>query len=214
MDSCLRRVENRNAGAVRCERPPKIGVGDCVEASQLSSSSLDDVDRCENELTAGAPFCDRAHARREDGASHAAVDQRAGRDLLRGAARDRNTHQTWTASRFAPVDDRGTRPGSGARRADPDGAIAAYSLSFGDAHSTDLVTSLTASHAYPTGTFTANVYVLDNGGAVAVRTATVTVTNMLPVATFTYRVQRRNGLTVLKTPVRAPQANAFCERLK
>jgi Tol biopolymer transport system component/PKD repeat protein len=70
--------------------------------------------------------------------------------------------------------------------ADPDGTIAAYSLAFGDGHSADLTTSLTASHAYATGTFTASLYVRDNGGAIAVRTTTVTVTNMLPVAAFTY----------------------------
>jgi len=70
--------------------------------------------------------------------------------------------------------------------ADPDGRIAIYSLSFGDGHSTSLTTSLTASHAYATGTFNATLYVRDNGGAVAVRTTTVTVANILPVATFTY----------------------------
>jgi PKD domain len=69
---------------------------------------------------------------------------------------------------------------------DPDGTIAAYSLSFGDGHSADFTTSLTASHTYATGTFAATLYVRDNGGAVAIRTTTVTVTNMLPVATFTY----------------------------
>jgi PKD repeat protein len=69
--------------------------------------------------------------------------------------------------------------------ADPDGTIASSSLSFGDGHSTDFATSLTASHTYATGTFTANLYVQDNGGAVAGRTTTVTVTNMLPIATFT-----------------------------
>ena len=77
---------------------------------------------------------------------------------------------------------RSTRPD----RANPDGTIAAYSLSFGDGHSADFTTSLTASHAYATGTFTATLSVQDNGGAVAVRTTTVTVTNILPVATFTY----------------------------
>ena len=69
--------------------------------------------------------------------------------------------------------------------ADPDGTIASYSLSFGDGHSTTFSTNSTASHTYATGTFTANLYVQDNGGAVAVRTTTVTVTNMLPIATFT-----------------------------
>ena len=69
---------------------------------------------------------------------------------------------------------------------DPDGIITAYSLSFGDGHSVDFTTSVTASHTYVTGTFTATLYVRDNGGAVAFGTTTATVTNMLPVATFTY----------------------------
>ena len=69
--------------------------------------------------------------------------------------------------------------------ADPDGTIASSSLSFGDGHSTTFSTNSTASHTYATGTFTANLYVQDNGGAVAVRTTTVTVTNMPPIATFT-----------------------------
>ena len=70
--------------------------------------------------------------------------------------------------------------------ADPDGTIAAYALSFGDGYSADFTTSLTTSHTYATGTFTATLSVRDNGGAVDVRTTTVTVTNRLPVATFTY----------------------------
>ena len=41
-----------------------------------------------------------------------------------------------------------------------------YSLSFGDGHSTSFMTTPTASHAYATGTFTATLYVQDNGGAV------------------------------------------------
>jgi PKD repeat protein len=69
--------------------------------------------------------------------------------------------------------------------ADPDGTIASSSLAFGDGHSTTFSTNSTASHTYATGTFTANLYVQDNGGAFAVRTTTVTVTNILPVATFT-----------------------------
>jgi hypothetical protein len=59
-------------------------------------------------------------------------------------------------------------------------------LSFGDGYSADFTTSLTASHTYATGTFTATLSVRDNGGAVDVRTTTVTVSNRLPVATFTY----------------------------
>jgi PKD repeat protein len=69
--------------------------------------------------------------------------------------------------------------------ADPDGTIASSSLSFGDGYSTTFSTNSPVSHTYATGTFTANLYVQDNGGAVTVRTTTVTVTNMLPIATFT-----------------------------
>jgi PKD repeat protein len=70
--------------------------------------------------------------------------------------------------------------------ADRDGTIASYTLSFGDGHSTGFSTGPTASHTYATGTFTATLYVHDNGGAVAVQTTSVSVTNVLPVATFTH----------------------------
>ena len=75
---------------------------------------------------------------------------------------------------------------------DPDGTIAFYSVSFGDGHSTGFMTTATASHAYATGTFTATLYVQDNAGAAAVRTTTITVINILPVASFTHAC---NGLT-------------------
>lgn len=70
--------------------------------------------------------------------------------------------------------------------ADADGTIAIYSFSFGDGHSTGFSTSPTTSHTYATGTFTATLEVQDNGGAVAVQTTTVSVINVLPVATFTH----------------------------
>ncbi len=75
---------------------------------------------------------------------------------------------------------------------DPDGTIAFYSVSFGDGHSTGFMTTPTASHAYKTGTFTATLYVQDNGGASAVQTTTITVINIPPVASFTHAC---NGLT-------------------
>jgi Tol biopolymer transport system component/chitodextrinase len=74
--------------------------------------------------------------------------------------------------------------------ADPDGTIAAYSLSFGDGHSSSVSTNPTASHTYATGTFTAILSVQDNGGAVAVQTTSVSVINVLPVATFTHVCSR------------------------
>jgi len=69
---------------------------------------------------------------------------------------------------------------------DPDGTIAFYSVSFGDGHSTSVMTTPTASHAYGTGTFTATLYIQDNAGAAAVMTTTITAINIPPIASFTY----------------------------
>jgi Tol biopolymer transport system component/PKD repeat protein len=77
-----------------------------------------------------------------------------------------------------------TFDGSGS--ADPDGTITSYSWSFGDGAGSWSATNPTATHAYKTGTFTATLYVGDNGGAVAVQTASVSVVNASPVATFTH----------------------------
>jgi PKD repeat protein len=74
----------------------------------------------------------------------------------------------------------------GSGSSDPDGTIASYAWHFGDGQGSALATSPTATHAYPTGTFTATLYVWDNGGAVGVQTASVSVVNASPVATFTH----------------------------
>jgi Tol biopolymer transport system component/PKD repeat protein len=77
----------------------------------------------------------------------------------------------------------------GSGSSDSDGTIASYFWAFGDTSSGD---GPTPTHKYGTGTFSATLYVLDNGGAWDTHSRSVTVVNALPVASFT---QTCNGLT-------------------
>jgi len=66
---------------------------------------------------------------------------------------------------------------------DPDGTIVSYSWDFGDGNT---ATGVTASHSYPaSGTYTVTLTVTDNDGATDSITATKTVMNRPPVASFT-----------------------------
>lgn len=75
----------------------------------------------------------------------------------------------------------------GSASVDSDGTVTQYTWNFGDG-SFDVGDPAHAvvTHTYPTGTFTATLYVTDEGGASSATTSqTVTVANARPVASFT-----------------------------
>ena len=83
--------------------------------------------------------------------------------------------------------------GSGSR--DPDGSIATAIWDFGDG--TPWVSGLTATHAYAhAGTYTAALAVVDNKGAYARDTATITVANRSPVANAGADVSGNTGTAI------------------
>ena len=69
---------------------------------------------------------------------------------------------------------------------DSDGMVAQYTWDFGDGYYDGSAVHSVVTHTYLTGTFTATLYVRDNGGASSTpRTQTFTVANARPVASFT-----------------------------
>ena len=69
---------------------------------------------------------------------------------------------------------------------DSDGTVAQYTWNFGDGSYDGSAVQSVVTHIYRTGTFTATLYVTDNGGASsAPRTQTFTLANAPPVASFT-----------------------------
>ena len=69
---------------------------------------------------------------------------------------------------------------------DSDGMVAQYTWDFGDGYYDGSAVHSVVTHTFLTGTFTATLYVRDNGGASSTpRTQTFTVANARPVASFT-----------------------------
>ena len=69
---------------------------------------------------------------------------------------------------------------------DSDGMVAQYTWDFGDGYYDGSAVHSVVTHTFLTGTFTATLYVSDNGGASSTPTTqTFTVANAPPVASFT-----------------------------
>jgi len=68
---------------------------------------------------------------------------------------------------------------------DPDGSVVGYTWNFGDGNITTVLNPIVA-HAYAdNGTYTVTLTVTDNDGAIGVTSASITVLNRPPVASFT-----------------------------